>query len=84
MGKIINSTKSSSKERIAVRKAAKKASLRAGRISKALDLPVQVIIKGNLIEKASDGSVRTIKKIEKLPSKVKLKKGSKLWLKPKG
>ena len=71
------------KERVVVRKAAKIASLRAGRISKALDLPVQVIIKGDLIEKIPDGSIKTIKKIERLPINVKLKRGSKLWLKPK-
>jgi len=83
MGKTVNQI-SSSKERFAMRKAAKTASLRAGRISKALDLPIQVIIKGNLVEKTPDGSIKTIKKIERLPSDIELKKGSKLWLKPKG
>lgn len=71
-------------ERNAVSVAAKKASARAVRISKALDIPVQVIVKGALIEKSVDGSIRTIKKIEKLPSNIKLKKGSTLCLKPKG
>jgi len=71
-------------ERNAVSIAAKKASARAIRISKALDIPVQVIIKGALIEKYADGSIKTIKKIKKSPSNIKLKKGSTLCLKPKG
>lgn len=71
-------------ERNAVSKAAKKASSRAARISKALEIPVQVIMKGTLIEKSADGSVRTIKKIKKSPSNIKLKKGATLCLKPKG
>lgn len=71
-------------ERNAVSIAAKKASARAIRISKALDIPVQIIVKGTLIEKSADGSIKTIKEIKKSPSNIKLKKGSTLCLRPKG
>lgn len=83
MGKSFNRI-SGLNERRAISKAAKKASITAGRISKALDLPVQVIVDGKLIERSPDGSFKTIKSIERSPSNIRLKKGEKLWLGPKG
>jgi len=61
-----------------------KASRQAVRISKALELPVQFIEKGNLVEVRSGGEKHLIKAIPRLKSKVKVFKGATLCLKPKG
>ena len=73
-----------SKETLETQKAAKKASSTALRISKALELPVQFIEKGKLIEVRGTESRKTIKSIQSIDSKMSLKKGDKIWLKPKG
>lgn len=92
--KKLNSTKRShtsngskvhfSKEILETQKAAKQASSTALRISKALELPVQFIEKGKLIEIRGSESKKTIKSIQQVDSKISLKKGDKIWLKPKG
>lgn len=69
--------------RARLNKAAERASARAYRISKALELPIQVIEKGQIVEKTADGAIRTIKKIQRVQSKYKVKKGDVLWLDPK-
>jgi hypothetical protein len=65
-----------------IQKAAKKASTTAVRISKALELPIQFIEKGKLIEVKGNGEKRVIKEIHRVASKIPLKKGDKIWLKP--
>lgn len=51
--------------------------------NRALELPIQVVEDGYVIEKYADGTKRTIKKLERVASKVALRKGSVLWLKSK-
>jgi len=62
---------------------ANKASKQAVRISKAMDLPMQFIEKGKLIEVRAGGKKQVIKAIPKLKSKVEVYKGATLCLKPK-
>ena len=71
-------------DRILLSKVAREASLVANRENKALELPVQVIEDGHIIEKSADGSKRIIKKLVRVKSKVNLKKGVVLCLKQKG
>ncbi|MGH2622977.1 MAG: hypothetical protein ACRDE7_04855 [Sphingobacterium sp.] len=73
-----------SKEVLDTMKAAKEASTTAVRISKALELPVQFIEKGKLVEVNAQGKKTVIKHIEKIKSRLDLTKGTKVWLKPKG
>lgn len=63
---------------------ARKASKQAVRISKALDLSVQFIENGNIVEVRTGGERQVIKTIPRLKSKVKVFKGTTLCLKPKG
>ncbi|MEJ5092306.1 hypothetical protein D3C87_1452280 [compost metagenome] len=72
------------KERQLLSKIAREASIVANRENRALGLPIQIVEDGYVIEKFADGSKRTIKKLEKVKSKVRLKKGSVLCLKQKG
>ncbi len=69
-----------SKEVAETQKAAKKASSNALKISKALELPIQYIEKGKLIEIQEGKDKKTIKTIERINSKISLKKGDKIWL----
>ncbi|QQD13446.1 hypothetical protein [Sphingobacterium sp. UDSM-2020] len=64
-------------------KIAREASIGANRENRALGLHIQLVEDGYVIEKFADGSKRTIKKLEKVKSKVSLKKGSVLCLKQK-
>ena len=68
-------------ERDVLIKSARTASTRAKRISVALGLPVKVISKGVLVEELPNGQVKEIRKIEKVKSKIALKKGAILCLK---
>lgn len=61
-----------------------KASKQAVRISKALELSVQFIVSGKLIEVHTGGEKQIVKDIPKLKSKVKVFKGATLCLNPKG
>lgn len=63
---------------------ASRASKQAVRISKALELSVQFIVSGKLIEVHTGGEKQIVKDIPKLKSKVKVFKGATLCLKPKG
>lgn len=74
---------STSQERVLVAVAAKKASSRAVRISKALQISVQYIVGDKLIEKSANGEIKELKKIERVKSNLNLKKGVKLCLKPR-
>ena len=73
-----------SKEALTTIKAAKLASATEIRISKALDLSVQFIVKGKLIETSTKGGNKFVKEIPKVKSKIDLSKGAKICLKPKG
>jgi|SRR5690606_20427574 len=84
MASTTDKRKESLEERRRLNQAARNASARAYRISKALDLPVQIIKDGQIIEKSADGSVKSIKTIQRVKSKMNLKKGTVLCLKPKG
>ncbi len=69
-------------DRKGLMKTAQKASLKAKRISVALDLPVNVISGGFLTQQLPNGQVFEIKKVEKVKTtKTGLKKGSVLCLK---
>lgn len=81
---IVSKRLSNSEERVLVAIAAKKASSRAVRISKALQLPIQYIVDGKLVEKSSNGELKELKKIVRLKSNIDLKKGVKICLKPRG
>lgn len=63
---------------------ASRASKQAVRVSKALELSVQFIVKGKLIEVHTGGEKKIVKDIPKLKSKVKVFKGATLCLNPKG
>ena len=84
MASTTDKRKESLDERRRLIKAARNASARAYRISKALDLPVQVIKDGQIIEKSAHGFVKSIKTIKRVKSKMNLKKVTVLCLKPKG
>lgn len=84
MASATDKRKGSLEERRRLNQAARTASARAYRISKALDLPVQVIQDGHIVEKSADGSVKSIKKVQRVKSKINLKKGAVLCLKQKG
>lgn len=84
MASTTDKRKESIEERRRLNQAARNASARAYRISKALDLPVQVIQDGQIIEKSADGSVKSIKTVQRVKSKINLKKGAVLCLKQKG
>ncbi|MFS0489320.1 hypothetical protein [Leadbetterella byssophila] len=71
-------------ERLGTKKAALNASQRAVRISKALNIPMQFVKNGKIIEVHADGSSRFIKEIQRVESKIRLYKGQKICLKPKG
>lgn len=73
-----------SKEVQETQKAARQASSTAIRISRALDLPVQFIEKGKLVEVQGAGKKKVIKTIQPIESKISLKKGDKICLKPRG
>jgi len=83
--RVVGGTKSDilSKEVLDTMKAAKEASATAVRISKALELPVQFIEKGKLVEVSADGKKTIIKHIKKIKSRLDLSKGTKIWLKSK-
>lgn len=72
-----------SKDVLLAIKAAKLASATAVRISRALELSIQFIEKGKLIEVNTQGQKRIVKEIPKVKSKVDLSKGTKIWLKQK-
>ncbi|MCD7899403.1 MAG: hypothetical protein LUH22_05885 [Bacteroides sp.] len=74
----------SAEERKLLLKSARTATARARKESIALNLPVQVISNGKLIERLPNGEIRVIKKIEKIKSNIPdLKKGMTICLKPK-
>lgn len=70
-------------ERQQLSKVAREASMVANRENRALGLPIQVVENGYVVEKHPDGTKRTIKKLEKVKSKISLKKGTTLCLSPK-
>ncbi len=70
-------------ERRKLNQAAKQASEIANKENRALDLSIQIIEGGYVVEKRVDGSRQIIKKIDRIKSKVKLKKGIVLCLGPK-
>ncbi|WP_293943879.1 MULTISPECIES: hypothetical protein [unclassified Sphingobacterium] len=74
----------SREERKKLNQAAKQASEIADKENRALDLSVQVVEDGYIVEKHVDGTRQIIKKIDRIKSKVKLKKGIVLCLEPKG
>lgn len=74
----------SREERKKLNQAAKRASEIANRENRALDLSIQVVEDGYVVEKHVDGTRQIIKKIDRIKSKVKLKKGIVLCLEPKG
>lgn len=74
----------SREERKKLNQAAKQASEIANKENRALDLSIQVVEDGYVVEKHIDGSRQIIKKIDRIKSKVKLKKGIILCLEPKG
>ncbi len=73
-----------SKEDLTIKQAALQASKTAVRISRALHLPIQFVRNGEIIEEKADGSIKTIKKLQKVKSNIDLPLGSKLCLNPKG
>ncbi|MEZ0452818.1 hypothetical protein ACR78Z_05450 [Sphingobacterium thalpophilum] len=74
----------SREERRKLNQAAKQASEIANKENRALDLSIQVVEDGYVVEKHVDGTSQIIKKIDRIKSKVKLKKGIVLCLEPKG
>lgn len=74
----------SRQERKKLNQAAKRASEIANKENRALDLSIQVVEDGYVVEKHVDGTRQIIKKIDRIKSKVKLKKGIVLYLEPKG
>ncbi|WP_343540034.1 hypothetical protein [Sphingobacterium thalpophilum] len=74
----------SREERKKLNQAAKQASEIANKENRALDLSIQVVENGYVVEKRVDGTRQIIKKIDPIKSKVKLKKGIVLCLEPKG
>ncbi len=70
-------------ERRKLNQAAKQASEIANKENRALDLSIQVVEDGYVVEKRVDGSRQIIKKIDRIKSKVKLKKGIVLCLGPR-
>ncbi|WP_398456104.1 hypothetical protein AB3466_11880 [Sphingobacterium thalpophilum] len=74
----------SREERKKLNQAAKQASEIANKQNRALDLSIQVVENGYVVEKRVDGTRQIIKKIDPIKSKVKLKKGIVLCLEPKG
>jgi len=72
------------KERKKLNQAAKQASEIANKENRALDLSIQVVEDGYVVEKRVDGSRQIIKKIDRIKSNIKLKKGIVLCLEPKG
>lgn len=74
----------SREERKKLTQAAKRASEIANKENRALDLSIQVVEDGYVVEKHVDGTRQIIKKIARIKSKVKLKKGIVLCLGPKG
>lgn len=74
----------SREERKKLNQAAKRASEIANKENRALDLSIQVVEDGYVVEKHVDGTRQIIKKIDRIKSKVKLKKGIVLCLEPKG
>lgn len=74
----------SRQERKKLNQAAKRASEIANKENRALDLSIQVVEDGYVVEKHVDGTRQIIKKIDRIKSKVKLKKGIVLCLEPKG
>lgn len=73
----------SREERKKLNQAAKRASEIANKENRALDLSIQVVEDGYVVEKHVDGIRQIIKKIDRIKSKVKLKKGIVLCLEPK-
>lgn len=71
-------------EELLLKRVARNASSVAVRISKALDLPVQYVEKGKLIEESANGEKKTIKEVKKVKSKLDLSKGVTIWLNQKG
>lgn len=82
---VVKSTKTIalSEEDLLTRRVAKNASSTAIRISRALELPLQYIENGKLVEENARGEKRTIKEIKKIKSNLDLSKGIKIWLKPR-
>jgi len=71
------------KERQLLSRLAREASEEAYRESLAMGLTVRIAKNGKMMDKFPDGSTKVVKTLERIKSKIPLKKGMVLCLKPK-